>query len=209
MEGPLVRHLTDWKQCPVLNVESNRLPIWHRPGLLLIGDAAHVMSPVGGIGINYAIQDAIETANQLTGKLKAGTVTDADLAGVQQRPREWPTKVIQGVQKTIQNQIVAAGLKETNFRLPLAARVLAGMPDLGLGPALDAWVGRAAVCENGVKYIAAHQQRITDYTVADSPAGQMAFSSAKEFRGAAGGDYLKRYNQLLKLTEAAFRASEV
>jgi 2-polyprenyl-6-methoxyphenol hydroxylase-like FAD-dependent oxidoreductase len=60
------RHLTDWKQCPVLAVESSRLPVWHKPGLLLIGDAAHVMSPVGGVGINYAIQDAIETANQLS-----------------------------------------------------------------------------------------------------------------------------------------------
>jgi 2-polyprenyl-6-methoxyphenol hydroxylase-like FAD-dependent oxidoreductase len=124
-----VRHLTDWKECPVLNVESNRLPVWHKPGLLLIGDAAHVMSPVGGVGINYAIQDAIETANQLTGKLKAGVVTDADLARVQQT-REWPAKVIQGVQKAIQSQIVAAGLKDKSFRLPLPARILTGMPGL-------------------------------------------------------------------------------
>jgi 2-polyprenyl-6-methoxyphenol hydroxylase-like FAD-dependent oxidoreductase len=123
------RHLTDWKQCPVLNVESNRLPVWHKPGLLLIGDAAHVMSPVGGVGINYAIQDAIETANQLTGKLKAGVVTDADLTGVQQT-REWPAKVIQRVQKAIQDQIVAAGLKDVGFRLPLAARILTGTPGL-------------------------------------------------------------------------------
>jgi len=123
------RHLTDWKQCPVLNVESSRLPVWHRPGLLLIGDAAHVMSPVGGVGINYAIQDAIETANQLAGKLKAGAVTDADLAAVQQT-REWPVKVIQRVQKAIQDQIVAAGLENARFRLPLAARILTGMPGL-------------------------------------------------------------------------------
>ncbi|MFO0843428.1 MAG: FAD-dependent oxidoreductase [Gemmataceae bacterium] len=125
-----VKHLTDWKQCPVLNVESSRIPVWHKPGLLLIGDAAHVMSPVGGVGINYAIQDAIETANQLADKLKAGAVTDADLAGVQ-KVREWPVRVIQGVQKAIQEQIITAGLKGgTEFRLPLAARILTGTPGL-------------------------------------------------------------------------------
>ncbi len=124
------RHLTDWKQCPVLNVESSRLPVWHKPGILLIGDAAHVMSPVGGVGINYAIQDAIETANKLAGKLKAGTVTDADLAAVQ-KARELPVKVIQRVQKIIQTRIVAAGLKEGSaFRLPPPVRVLTGTPGL-------------------------------------------------------------------------------
>jgi 2-polyprenyl-6-methoxyphenol hydroxylase-like FAD-dependent oxidoreductase len=139
------RHLTDWKQCPVLNVESSRLPVWHKPGLLLIGDAAHVMSPVGGVGINYAIQDAIETANQLAGKLKAGAVTDADLAGVQ-RAREWPVKVIQGVQKAIQDRIVAAGLKEGSaFHLPLAARLLTGTPGLRwILPTVVGWGVRPA-----------------------------------------------------------------
>ena len=143
------RHLTDWKLCPVLNVESSRLPLWHKPGLLLIGDAAHVMSPVGGVGINYAIQDAIETANQLAAKLQAGAVTDADLAAVQ-RTREWPAKVIQMVQRTIQNQIVAAGLKDKAFRLPLPIRLLTRTPGLrrllpwifGLGRAAGAGEGR-------------------------------------------------------------------
>jgi 2-polyprenyl-6-methoxyphenol hydroxylase-like FAD-dependent oxidoreductase len=144
------RHLTDWKQCPVLNVESNRLPVWHRPGLLLIGDAAHVMSPVGGVGINYAIQDAIETANQLAGKLKAGAVTDADLAGVQQM-REWPVKVIQGVQRAIQDRIVAAGLKQgVAFRLPLAVRILTSMPGLRLIlPKIIGWGVRPARVKGG------------------------------------------------------------
>src|SRR4029077_13576716 len=106
IEPRYARHaesLTDWQQLTLLSVESSRCPIWHKPGLLLIGDAAHVMSPVGGVGINYAIQDAIETANQLTGKLKAGAVTDTDLAAVQQ-VREWPVKVIQSVQRVIQNR---------------------------------------------------------------------------------------------------------
>jgi len=144
------RHLIDWKQCPVLNVESNRLPVWHRPGLLLIGDAAHVMSPVGGVGINYAIQDAIETASQLAGKLKAGAVTDADLAGVQQM-REWPVKVIQAVQKAIQDRIVAAGLKQgATFRLPLAARILTGMPGLRwVVPKIIGWGVRPARVKGG------------------------------------------------------------
>jgi 2-polyprenyl-6-methoxyphenol hydroxylase-like FAD-dependent oxidoreductase len=139
------RHLTDWKQCPVLNVESNRLPVWHKPGLLLIGDAAHVMSPVGGVGINYAIQDAIETANQLAGKLKAGAVNDADLAAVQ-KAREWPVKVIQAVQKGIQERIVAAGLKEGSaFRLPLLARIVTGMPGLRwVVPTVIGWGVRPA-----------------------------------------------------------------
>ena len=139
------RHLTDWKQCPVLNVESSRLPVWHKPGLLLIGDAAHAMSPVAGVGINYAIQDAIETANQLADKLKEGTVTDADLAEVQRR-REWPVKVIQGVQKVIQERIVAAGLKEgKEFRLPLAIRILTAMPGLRwLMPWIVGWGVRPA-----------------------------------------------------------------
>jgi 2-polyprenyl-6-methoxyphenol hydroxylase-like FAD-dependent oxidoreductase len=144
------RHLTDWKQCPVLNVESNRLPVWHRPGLLLIGDAAHVMSPVGGVGINYAIQDAIETSNQLAGKLKAGAVTDADLAGVQ-RMREWPVKVIQAFQKAIQDQIVAAGLTQgAAFRLPLAARILTGTPGLRwVLPSIIGWGVRPARVKAG------------------------------------------------------------
>jgi 2-polyprenyl-6-methoxyphenol hydroxylase-like FAD-dependent oxidoreductase len=138
------KHLTDWKQCPVLSVESSRVPVWHKPGLLLIGDAAHVMSPVGGVGINYAIQDAIETANQLAGKLKAGSVTDADLAAVQ-KAREWPVKVIQGVQKAIQNKIVAAGLTQTAFRLPLLARILTGTPGLRwILPTILGWGVRPA-----------------------------------------------------------------
>jgi 2-polyprenyl-6-methoxyphenol hydroxylase-like FAD-dependent oxidoreductase len=139
------KHLTDWKQCPLLNVESSRLPVWHKPGLLLIGDAAHVMSPVGGIGINYAIQDAVETVNQLAAKLKAGAVTDADLAAVQ-KVREWPVRVIQAVQKAIQDRVIAAGLKDgVAFRMPLAARVLAATPGLRwILPTIIGWGVRPA-----------------------------------------------------------------
>jgi 2-polyprenyl-6-methoxyphenol hydroxylase-like FAD-dependent oxidoreductase len=103
------------------------------------------MSPVGGVGINYAIQDAIETANQLTDKLRAGSVTEADLAGIQ-RVREWPVKVIQGVQRAIQSQIIAAGLKQGSaFRLPLPARILTSTPGLRwILPRIIGWGVRPA-----------------------------------------------------------------
>jgi 2-polyprenyl-6-methoxyphenol hydroxylase-like FAD-dependent oxidoreductase len=98
--------LTDWHQFTLLSVESSRCPVWHKPGLLLIGDAAHVMSPVGGVGINYAIQDAVVATNVLTAPLKTGKVTDADLAEVQ-RQREFPTRAIQKMQSFMQQRLVA------------------------------------------------------------------------------------------------------
>ena len=110
--------LTDWKQVMPLSVESSRLRQWHKPGLLLIGDAAHVMSPVGGVGINYAIQDAVATANLLSGKLKRGMLTEADLKFVQKR-REFPTKVIQRFQRIVQDRIIRQALNpEKPFKLP-------------------------------------------------------------------------------------------
>jgi 2-polyprenyl-6-methoxyphenol hydroxylase-like FAD-dependent oxidoreductase len=104
-----VDELQEWKQISVLSVESSRIPRWYRPGLLLIGDAAHVMSPVGGVGINYAIQDAVVTANVLTGKLKYGIAEVRDLAKVQ-RQREVPTRVIQAFQNLMQRQVLAPAL---------------------------------------------------------------------------------------------------
>ena len=99
--------LQEWKQISVLSVESNRLPRWYRSGLLLIGDAAHTMSPVGGGGINYAIQDAVVAANVLGEKLKAGKVSTHDLAEVQ-HSREWPTRIMQGFQSFVQKQAVGS-----------------------------------------------------------------------------------------------------
>ena len=93
----------------MLSVEANRLPRWYRPGLLLLGDAAHVMSPAGGNGINYAIMDAVAAANILTAPLQAGQVTVADLARVQRR-REWPTRVIQAIVNLFQDRLLKAAL---------------------------------------------------------------------------------------------------
>ena len=123
-----VGELRDWKQVAVLSVESSRVPAWHQPGLLLIGDAAHVMSPVAGVGINYAIQDAIEAANVLAEPLKAGTVTDEQLAAVQKR-REPAVKLIQRFQGLVQSRVVKTALdNDRPFRLPLFARVLLRVP---------------------------------------------------------------------------------
>jgi 2-polyprenyl-6-methoxyphenol hydroxylase-like FAD-dependent oxidoreductase len=89
--------LTDWDQVKLLSVRANRLRRWWLPGLLCIGDAAHAMSPVGGIGVNYAVADAVAAANALTGPLRDGRVEDDDLRAVQKR-REPPTKVAQLLQ---------------------------------------------------------------------------------------------------------------
>lgn len=101
-----VEELREWKQLAVFSVEASRLPRWYRPGLLFIGDAAHAMSPVGGVGINYAIQDAVVAANVLAGKLKYGVVQVRDLAKVQ-RQREVPTRVVQAFQNLYQDRVLA------------------------------------------------------------------------------------------------------
>ncbi len=97
--------IQEWKQVSILSVESSRLRRWYRPGLLLIGDAAHVMTPVGGVGINYAIQDAVVAANVLADDLKAGKVSTRKLAEVQ-RKRMLPTRIIQGFQNFVQKRVL-------------------------------------------------------------------------------------------------------
>src|SRR5262249_28536544 len=127
--------LEDWKHVTVLSVESSRLPFWYRPGLLLIGDAAHVMSPVGGVGINYAIQDAVVTSNLLGESLKQGKVNVEQLAAVQ-KSREFSVKFIQNVQGYIQQRVVAAALEGDHpFRLPLPMRLMVRVPILRALPA--------------------------------------------------------------------------
>jgi 2-polyprenyl-6-methoxyphenol hydroxylase-like FAD-dependent oxidoreductase len=125
-----VDELQDWQQVSVLNVESSRVDCWHKPGLLLIGDAAHVMSPVGGVGINYAVQDAVETANLLAKSLGQGPVSDRQLAAVQRR-RERPVRFIQRVQRLIQDRIAAPAMDAGRpFKLPLPLRVMTSLPVL-------------------------------------------------------------------------------
>jgi 2-polyprenyl-6-methoxyphenol hydroxylase-like FAD-dependent oxidoreductase len=120
--------LTDWRQVSLLSVESSRCPLWHKPGLLLIGDAAHVMSPVGGVGINYAIQDAVVAANVLSGPLKAGKVSDEDLREVQ-RQRQWPTRTIQAFQSFLQQRLIAGVLQSQKVsNIPWQLRLLTRIP---------------------------------------------------------------------------------
>src|SRR5882724_1157363 len=120
--------LTDWEPIKLLTVLVDRLRKWYRPGLLCIGDAAHAMSPVGGVGINLAIQDAVATANVLAAPLGEGRVSDADLARVQRR-RAWPTRVTQRLQLLVQNRVVRPVLQRRRpLRPPLTVRLLAGVP---------------------------------------------------------------------------------
>ena len=127
--------LRDWKQVSMLSVESSRVKRWFKPGLLLIGDAAHVMSPVGGVGINYAIMDAAEAANVLAAPLKEGALKTDHLRRVQRR-REWPTRLIQAIQTRIQKRVIAAALDPNNtFRVPLLLRLLLSVPGLRNLPA--------------------------------------------------------------------------
>lgn len=105
--GPLEAVLTDLSQLHLLSVALDRLDCWHRPGLLAIGDAAHAMSPVGGIGINLAIQDAVAAANILAAPMRKHTNVDHLLNRVEKR-RLLPTRIIQNGQKTVQNRIIGA-----------------------------------------------------------------------------------------------------
>jgi 2-polyprenyl-6-methoxyphenol hydroxylase-like FAD-dependent oxidoreductase len=128
--APNAESLTDWHQLTLLSVESSRCLLWHKPGLLLIGDAAHVMSPVGGVGINYAIQDAVVAANVLASKLKSGRVTDGDLAEVQRR-REFPTRAIQALQSFMQRRLLAGVLRSQQAaKIPWQLRLFVRVPIL-------------------------------------------------------------------------------
>ena len=100
-----VDELKSFDDIKLLSVSVDRLTAWSRPGLLCIGDAAHAMSPVGGVGINLAIQDAVATANLLAAKLKAETLQDGDLDSVRRR-RLFPVKVIQGLQVAVHNRVL-------------------------------------------------------------------------------------------------------
>ncbi len=123
-----VEQLQNWKQVSLLSVEADRLRQWYPPGLLLIGDAAHVMSPVGGVGINYAIQDATVAANVLTEPLRSGQLTVKHLRSVQRR-REWPVRIVQALQSFGQRQLAATALDaRKTFRGPAFLRIFIRVP---------------------------------------------------------------------------------
>ena len=116
--------LRDWDDVKLLTVQADRLRRWHRPGLLCIGDAAHAMSPVGGVGINLAIADAVAAANALVGPLVAGRVRARDLARVQLR-RWLPTRVIQALQSFAQRRVVTLSLQSDGApSVPAVAKLL-------------------------------------------------------------------------------------
>ncbi len=130
-----VGELRDWEAIKLLAVQVDRLRQWFRPGLLCIGDAAHAMSPVAGVGINLAIQDAVATANLLVAPLRGGRLTTEDLRRVQKR-REWPTHVTQWMQLFIQNQVIKPVLSSASpVSPPLPFRLLARFPFLRRIPA--------------------------------------------------------------------------
>lgn len=125
-----VAELTDWNQCALLSVASDCMPRWYRPGLLLIGDAAHIMSPLGGNGINYAVQDAVAAFNRLAGPLQAGHVTIRDLRAVQRR-RAWPTRMTQAVVNQVQERVLTPALTSRQpFSFPTLGRLLLRTPVL-------------------------------------------------------------------------------
>ena len=112
-----------WEEVKTLEVQVNRLKRWHRPGLLCIGDAAHAMSPVGGVGINLAVQDAVAAANLLARPLKDGRLEERDLARVGRR-RWLPTVVTQAFQRAVGRRVLAPTLGGRGGRTPRAVRVL-------------------------------------------------------------------------------------
>ena len=136
-----VSALADWQQVSLLSVQADRLPIWYRPGRLLSGDAARVMSPAGGNGINFAVNDAVAAANtrRVSGPLTAGTVSVADLARVQRR-RERPTGIVQAIVNVMQEQVLRPALESTKplavpgfVPWPLVRRLGARIIGFGIG----------------------------------------------------------------------------
>ena len=139
-----VAELKSWDDVKLLSVTVDRLRQWWRPGLICIGDAAHAMSPIGGVGINLAVQDAVAAANRLAAPLKAGTVSNDDLRAIQQR-RTLPVRFTQWLQLTVQNRVISPALHGTQrpkppmlFKLfnvfPVLRRIPARLLAVGIRP---------------------------------------------------------------------------
>jgi 2-polyprenyl-6-methoxyphenol hydroxylase-like FAD-dependent oxidoreductase len=130
-----VGELQDWEPIKLLTVQVDRLREWCRPGLLCIGDAAHAMSPIGGVGINLAIQDAVATANLLAAPFRSRSVTIEDLRLVQAR-RAWPTHMAQRMQLFLQKRVISSVLRNVGpLTPPLPLRLIARFPFLNRIPA--------------------------------------------------------------------------
>jgi 2-polyprenyl-6-methoxyphenol hydroxylase-like FAD-dependent oxidoreductase len=136
-----VEELRDWKDVSLLTVTVDRLAKWRRPGLLCIGDAAHAMSPIAGVGINLAIQDAVAAANLLGEILLTRVPSESELGAVQKR-RTFPTEATQRMQIIIQNNVIQKVLGSTNaLRLPWLLKLLRYWPILRRIPARVVGVG--------------------------------------------------------------------
>jgi 2-polyprenyl-6-methoxyphenol hydroxylase-like FAD-dependent oxidoreductase len=130
-----IGELKSFDDIKLLTVAIDRLRQWHRPGLLCIGDAAHAMSPVGGVGVNLAVQDAVAAANILAEPLRAGSVTSDHLAAVQRR-RAFPVRVIQWVQVIVQNKLLSPALASSERpKPPFVMRLMQWLPVLRRLPA--------------------------------------------------------------------------
>jgi 2-polyprenyl-6-methoxyphenol hydroxylase-like FAD-dependent oxidoreductase len=160
--------LRDWGDIKLLTVSVDRLKRWYRPGLVCIGDAAHAMSPIGGVGINLAVQDAVAAANALYPAFVRGTPGVAVLRAIQRR-RAWPMAVIQGMQVVVQNGFLGSLLRartDAKMRPPLLLRIFAAIPLLRRIPGLVIGVG-----------VRPEHVRTPEHA-ADAGAGQAATESA-------------------------------
>lgn len=139
--GDRVGEIAGWDQVKLLTVKVDRLARWHRPGFLAIGDAAHAMSPIGGVGVNLAVQDAVAAANRLAAPLARGSVDELVLAAIQKR-REFPTKVTQGAQIAVQKRLIDPLLNtDRPLRAPWLLKLLSSIPLLRTIPAYVVGVG--------------------------------------------------------------------
>ncbi|RYY71891.1 MAG: FAD-dependent oxidoreductase, partial [Comamonadaceae bacterium] len=136
LAGEAAAALASWDDVKLLRVQVSHMPRWYRDGFLCIGDAAHAMSPVGGVGINLAIQDAVAAANRLARPLREGRLRTADLEAVQKR-RQWPARVTQRAQVAVHERVLSPVLARSDApaRAPLAVTLLQRVPLLRRIPA--------------------------------------------------------------------------
>jgi len=127
---PGLTEVKSWDDVKLLTVAVNRLQRWTRPGLLCIGDAAHAMSPIGGVGVNLAVQDAVATANLLASRLRRDGLPSQDELDAVQRRRAFPVRMTQRMQVVVQNNIVNAALKPGNqpLKVPFVLRLVTAVP---------------------------------------------------------------------------------